>query len=113
MAPLKWIVSHLAASFVISGVLAAPSPQTSQAATPEEPVDIAADFVAELISNATQAEEEILSSRKRFLTCSASSDRVVSLGYAKYQGAYDAVTGLNTWKGSEHLIVSRSHTLTD
>lgn len=110
MAGLKWIVS---AGLLLSGVLAAPSPQApaSSSAAPApaassepEVVDLAAQFVSELITNATQAEEEQLAaSKKRSLTCKAKSSLVVDLGYAKYQGYADPATGLNNWKGSESL----------
>ena len=106
MAGIKWILSQLVAGVLVTGAIAAPAPQESALpsatstpvpeASPE--VDLAAEFVAQLISNATQAEEEYLtSSKKRGLSCGARSSLVVNLGYAKYQG-YSA-SGLNIWKG--------------
>jgi hypothetical protein len=66
-------------------------------------IDFAAQFVQELISNATEAEESLLSSKKRSLLgafCNQEPSLVVNLGYAKYQGYSDSAAGLNYWKGS-------------
>lgn len=121
MAGIKWILSHLVAGILVTGAIAAPAPQQSSdvassavssppSAVPSATstlvpdvspeVDLASEFVAQLISNATQAGEEFLSaSKKRGLTCGAQSSLVVHLGYAKYQGYSDAASGLNIWKG--------------
>lgn len=109
MAPLRWIVS---AGLLLTSAVAAPSPQApasslSAAPPPEatsqpEVVDLAGQFVSDLIANATQAEEEQLAAtRKRLLGCNAGSSLVVDLGYARYKGYADAATGLNYWKGWE------------
>ncbi|KAK1828639.1 acetylcholinesterase [Podospora conica] len=108
MASLKWIVS---AGLLLSGVGAAPSPQAPASSSLDvapvvettplpEGADLAAQFVSELIANATQAEKEHLAaSRKRLLSCKAGSSLVADLGYARYKGYADAATGINYWKG--------------
>lgn len=110
MTSLRWIVS---AGLLLSGAVAAPSPQApapsslNAAPPPEatlqpEVADLVAQFVSDLIANATHAEEEHLAaSRKRLLGCNAGSSLVVDLGYARYKGYADAATGLNYWKGWE------------
>jgi hypothetical protein len=61
--------------------------------------DQATDFVADLIANLTHvAEEQGDNVSKRGLTCTGSSLTVNTLN-ARYQGVYDASSGLNTWKG--------------
>ena len=105
MAGIKWIVSQLVAGLLLTGTLAAPAPQTPESTSvvapePTEGVDLAAQFVQELIINATQAEErQLTSKRKRGLGCKSDSKLVVDLGYARYQGYVNATTGLNNWKG--------------
>lgn len=119
---LRRIVS---AGLLLTSALAAPSPQASTVsslnaapppeATPQpEVVDLAGQFVSDLIANATQAEEEHLAAtRKRLLGCNAGSSLVVDLGYARYKGYADAATGLNYWKGWESLPnILSSHVLT-
>jgi hypothetical protein len=67
--------------------------------------DIAASFLSSLINNVTQVTEAqaagdyTVTESKRGLTCSQSRDLTVTVLYAKYQGYYNATTGLNTWQG--------------
>ncbi|KAK1756520.1 acetylcholinesterase [Echria macrotheca] len=116
MATLKRIVSHVATGLLLAtSVASAPSPQVSvspnpsvtvptssagPSAEPSASVDLAAEFVSQLISNATQTEEQLLAStQKRGLFCDADSSLVVDLGYARYQGYTNTSSGLNIWKG--------------
>ncbi|KAK4207680.1 acetylcholinesterase [Rhypophila decipiens] len=108
MVVLKKLSAQLATGFLAVGALALPSPQTSSedvAPIPAaDPEDIASSFVAELISNATQIQEELESTvEKRSLLgdllCDQKDDLVVNLGYAKYQGVANAASGVNSWKG--------------
>jgi hypothetical protein len=112
MAPLKWI-----AGLVLAGSLVSCAPQvtdaTTDATTPDDgSTDIASSFVSDLIANATAAEQEQQAQEKRFLSCTQDDSLVVNLGYAKYRGYHDASTGLNYWKGSEHLASSVRNLLT-
>lgn len=115
MVVLKRLTSQLATGLLVAGALARPSPQTSSEeptptpVVPETEEDIASGFVAELIQNATQIEEELQGGlEKRGLLidalCDQSSNLVVNLGYAKYQGVANAATGINSWKGSVLLL---------
>jgi len=103
MVVLKRFTAQLAAGLMVSGALASPTPQASDVSSE----DIAASFVSELISNATQLQEQHEGELEKRgiladLLCTQSSGLVVDLGYAKYQGAPDSASGVNSWKGSEH-----------
>lgn len=106
MVVLKHLTAHLAAGLMVTGALANPTPQVSDVSSE----NIAATFVSELISNATQLQEEqkeqVESLEKRGLLadlfCTQSSNLVVDLGYAKYRGAANTASGVNSWQGSEH-----------
>jgi carboxylesterase type B len=130
MAGFKWIASQIATGLILSGAaLATPTPQVSDASvvpgasttaavssatvsvaapaassTPEEEeiVDFQLQFVQELITNATEAEEKLVGKKRSLfggLSCTQGPNLVVNLGYAKYQGYSDSATGLNYWKG--------------
>ena len=124
MASLKWIISHFTAGLLLtagstlaapapapqelgaspSAAVTAPAPSSTSAASGEgqEPmVDFAAQFIQDLISNATEAQEEYLTTKKRSLAalCKQNSDLLINLGYAKYQGYSNPASGLNIWKG--------------
>lgn len=108
MAPLRWI-----AGLVLAGSLVSCAPQqvpdATTATTPDDgSTDIASLFVADLIANATAAQDEQQAQEKRSLFCTQDSSLVVNLGYAKYRGYHDAATGLNYWKGS--VCARPSHT---
>lgn len=114
MAVPRWITSLLLASPLVSWAASAadvtgtvsnhPAVDTSGAP------DIASQFVPDLIANATnqvcQAEQVPRPTHNgcSTLLCSSNnSSLVVDLGYAKYRGHHNITTGLNSWKGSEHL----------
>ncbi|KAK0631088.1 Alpha/Beta hydrolase protein [Bombardia bombarda] len=89
------LLKHLAVGLALSGAVVNALPQMK----PREDVDLTAAWVADIISNATQLEQDHQASVKRGLSCSSPSSLIVDVGYAKYQGVYSAASGLNTWKG--------------
>ncbi|KAH6843213.1 Alpha/Beta hydrolase protein [Chaetomium sp. MPI-CAGE-AT-0009] len=94
MAPVKWI-----AGLVLAGSLPSCAAEIPDAVTAILDADIASQFVADLIGNATRAEQEQQAQEKRFLSCTQDESLVVNLGYAKYRGYHNTSTGLNYWKG--------------
>ncbi|KAL2134419.1 hypothetical protein VTI74DRAFT_258 [Chaetomium olivicolor] len=88
MAPLKWFMTLVLAGSLVSCFTTINSRQDS--------TDIASQFVADLIANATLAEQH---QQKRFISCTQDDSLVVNLGYAKYRGYHNSTTGLNYWKG--------------
>jgi hypothetical protein len=104
MAPLKWIANLVLAGSLVSCAPQVPGATIDAATLDDGSTDIASLFVSDLIANATAAGEQQQTQEKRFLTCSQSDSLVVNLGYAKYRGYHNASTGLNYWKGSEHLV---------
>ena len=107
MAPLRWIAGLVLAGSLVScapQVDVADPPPAVDATTPNDgSPDIGSLFIADLIANATAAAEEQQAAQKRSLLCSQDDSLVVNLGYAKYRGYHDSSTGLNYWKGSEHI----------
>jgi hypothetical protein len=91
MAPLTWIAGLALASASLASCAPTNAP-------PPDPLDIGCQFVADLIANATQAEQQ---AAQQGSSCSQDSSLVVDVGYAKYRGHHDASTGLNNWKGSD------------
>jgi hypothetical protein len=106
MAALTWFTGLLlAGSSLVSCVpQAADTTVAASARTPDASgsADIASQFVSQLITNATQAEQDVQARVKRNLSCGQNPSLVVDLGYAMYRGYHNATTGLNYWKGSEH-----------
>lgn len=93
MAPLKWFTSLMLAGTLVS---CSPTPDTTITRRDD---DVSIQFVADLIANASQVEQQ---QQKRFLSCTQDNSLVVNLGYAKYRGSHNPTTGLNTWKGYGH-----------
>lgn len=116
---LKRVLAQLVAGFLLTGALVTaiptPSPddpsqtpdtfETSTEGQDGQVNNFAADFVAQLIANATQIDEDLqASARKRGqLKCKSAPSLVVNLGYARYQGTANTATGITSWKGSEHI----------
>lgn len=93
MTALKWIAGLALASLVSCAPANAPAPDGS---------DVGSQFVADLIANASQAEQP--AAEKRFFSCSQDDSLVVNVGYAKYRGYHNASTGLNYWRGYEVFL---------
>ncbi|KAK0717527.1 Alpha/Beta hydrolase protein [Lasiosphaeria miniovina] len=105
MSALTRITCRLAALLAVVGSglgtpsspdLASIGPALTAAA---EAGDVAATFVSELVQNVAEATGHPGAPSKRALTCSPPDSLVVDVGYAKYQGSYNASTGLNSWRG--------------
>ena len=97
MAPLTWIAGLALAS---AASLASCAPAN---APPPDPLDTGCQFVADLIANVTQAEQQ---AAQQGSLCSQDSSLVVNVGYAKYRGHHDASTGLNNWKGFDARLLT-------
>ncbi|KAK3681815.1 Alpha/Beta hydrolase protein [Podospora appendiculata] len=89
-----------ATGLALLGALATALPQSTTADVTES-VDIAAQFVDDLVSNATQVadEQDASSVTRRGSRCDRATSLVVDVGYAKYQGYSNSTNGLNYWKG--------------
>lgn len=104
MVVLKRLTAQLATGLLVAGAVAQSNPQTTTGTTSfaAAETDIAASFVAELIRNATQIQQQLeggSSENKKRGLCAQPSNLTVNLGYAKYQGSADTSTGINSWKG--------------
>lgn len=115
MVVLKRFTAQLATGFMVTGALAGPTPLVLASDVSSQ--DIGASFVSELIVNATQLQHDQEGELEKRglvnLICTQKSDRVVDLGYAKYQGSANSASGINSWKGSDalNLAPTRSHVL--
>lgn len=106
--PRSWIAA--AACFFIGSTHAIPRPQDAESTPVGTPGDIASDFLTSLIQNVTQVEEEQQQqATKRTLSCGQPEALTVNVGYAKYQGYYNASSGLNYWKGCVARVFLVSH----
>ena len=81
----------------VTGAVASAIPHPHQARDAPAPTgDITADFVDNLLHDASRVEAG------KSLKCRNGPSLVVDVGYAKYEGAHDATTGIKSWKGSVH-----------